>query len=170
MIYMLTNCIRAIIMVLKHELKLKKDFSFVQHEALLSIYYTASMVKKTADGSFKKLGLTDVQFNVLVLLHHQSQTDGGLSQAALSEMMLVNRANITTLIDRMERSGLVKRTEDPNDRRFKIIKMTKKGREIFDKVDPIYASQVRKMMSALNQTECKNLIELLGKVRDHLGC
>ena len=97
-------------MSLKEELKLKKGFDIVEHEALLNIYYTASLLKKRADVFFKTFGLTDVQFNVMMLLHYHSGTQDGLSQAQLSDMMLVNRANITTLIDRMEKASLVMRT------------------------------------------------------------
>ena len=55
-------------MSLKEELKLKKGFDIVEHEALLNIYYTASLLKKRADAFFKSFSLTDVQFNVMMLL------------------------------------------------------------------------------------------------------
>src|SRR4030043_335836 len=112
-------------MALEEELKLKKGFDILGHEALLNIYYTANLLKKRADVLFRVSGLTDVQYNVMALLTYQAGEGGGLSQAQLSDMMLVNRANITTLIDRMEKAGLVIRTS-ASDRRTNIIKLTAK--------------------------------------------
>ena len=75
-------------MALKEELGLKTDFASPAHEALLSIYYTASIMKKRADDFFGQFGLTDVQFNLLNLLYYESGKEGGLSQAQISDMML----------------------------------------------------------------------------------
>lgn len=155
-------------MSLKEELKLKKDFEIVGHEALLNIYYTANLLKKRADVLFRTSGLTDVQYNVMALLTYQADKEGGLSQAQLSDMMLVNRANITSLIDRMEKSGLVIRTAHSEDRRFNIIKLTSKGAKLFAKVEPDYIEQVRKVMSGATESEQKKLMAILEKVRANL--
>ena len=152
-------------MALKEELGLKEDFASPAHEALLSIYYTASIMKKRADDFFGKFGLTDVQFNLLNLLYYESGKEGGLSQAQISDMMLVNRANITSLVDRMEKAELVTRTAHANDRRYNIIKLTSKGRNLYTKVEPHYLEQVKKAMSPLDAVELKRLAGMLEKVR-----
>jgi DNA-binding MarR family transcriptional regulator len=156
-------------MALKEELKLKKGFEMLEHEALLNIYYTATGLKKSADEFFKTLDLTDVQFNVLMLLAYQSGSHGGLSQVQLSEMMLVNRANITTLIDRMEKASLVTRTSVSGDRRTNIIKLTAKGKKIFEKTEPLYVEMVKRAMTGFNQPELKKIITTLEKVRTNIG-
>ncbi len=152
-------------MALKEELGLKKDFASPAHEALLSIYYTASIMKKRADDFFGKFGLTDVQFNLMNLLYYESGKEGGLSQAQISDMMLVNRANITSLVDRMEKAELVTRTAHANDRRYNIIKLTSKGRNLYTKVEPHYLEQVKKVMSPLDAAELKRITGMLEKVR-----
>lgn len=156
-------------MALKEELKLKKGFDYLEHEALLNIYFTTAGMKKRADGFFKAMGLTDVQFNVMMLLHYQSGPDEGLNQAQLSEMMLVNRANTTTLIDRMEKAGLVVRTNDSADRRTNIVKMTAKGKKLFEKTEPLYAKLVGRIMTSFNQAELKKLVSTLEKVRNNIN-
>lgn len=155
-------------MSLKEELGLKKDFRVLAHEAILNIYYTASQVKKQAGEFFRRFELTDVQFNVLMLLHYQGRAEGGLSQAQLSDMMLVNRANITSLIDRMEKASLVVRTSAPSDRRYKIVKMTEPGKKLFAKVEPLYAKRVQEIMVGLRQAEQKKLITTLERIRTKL--
>jgi len=168
-------------MGLKEELGLKTDFASPGHEALLGIYYTASIMKKRADDFFGQFGLTDVQFNLMNLLYYESGStlrpssprlssgqagqEGGLSQAQISDMMLVNRANITSLVDRMEKAELVSRTAHANDRRYNIIKLTSKGKHLYTKVEPHYLEQVKEAMAPLDAAELKKLAGMLEKVR-----
>ncbi len=157
-------------MSLEHELGLIKPIVLQPHRALLNIYYTASCLKKRADEFFRPFGLTDVQFNLMMLLQYQSSLDEGLSQAQLSDMMLVNRANITSLIDRMEKVSLVVRTAAPEDRRYNIIKLTSRGRKLLARVEPLYANEVKKIMVPLRESEQKKLIAMLEKTRSRLPC
>ncbi|MFA5555134.1 MAG: MarR family transcriptional regulator [Phycisphaerae bacterium] len=152
-------------MSLEKELNLSVPIKLDSHEALLNIYYTASCLKKKADEFFKPFGLTDVQFNLMVLLKHQAEDNGGLSQARLSQMMLVNRANITSLVDRMEKAQFVERTASANDRRYNIVKLTAKGQKLLKEVEELYAREVKKIMSVLQELEQKKLISMLEKVR-----
>ena len=156
-------------MSISDELGLKKPITFLSHEALLNIYYTASCLKKRADDFFRPFGLTDVQFNLMMLLAHQSDEGGGLSQAQLSDMMLVNRANITGLIDRMENAGLVLRTADERDRRFNIIILTAKGKLLLAKIEPLYTKLIQETMGFLKPDQQEDLIGLLGKVREGMN-
>jgi len=155
-------------MPLEHELGLRKPITLLPHEALLNIYYTTSCLKKRAAEFFHPFGLTDVQFNLMMLLCHQSSPDQGLNQAQLSDMMLVNRANITSLIDRMEKSNLVVRTPAPFDRRYHIIKLTGHGRKLLARVEPLYAKEVKKIMTTVKETEQKRLITMLEKIRQDI--
>lgn len=156
-------------MSLQSELKLDSPFKLLPHEAMLNVYYCSSCLKKTATAFFKKLGLTDVQFNVMMLLYHQDPESKGLSQARISEMMLVNRANVTTLIDRMEKGKLVERVPHETDRRFNLIRLTDHGIKLLEKVDPLYGEEVQRVMGVLSEAEQKQLIAMLEKVRDGLG-
>lgn len=156
-------------MSLEQELGLKKDIAFLQHRSLLNIYYTASCLKKRADEFFRPFKLTDVQFNLMMLLFYQSGKAEGLSQASLSGMMLVNRANITSLVDRMEKGGFVVRTDSPDDRRSKIVKLTAKGQKLIAKIEPLYAAEVKKTMNCLKETEQKTLVKILGNLRESIG-
>jgi len=155
-------------MALTQELGLKKPIALLPHEALLNVYYTASCLKKKADQFFAPFGLTDVQFNLMMLVKHQSGEEGGLSQAKLSAMMLVNRANITSLVDRMEKGGLVERTDSPDDRRYNIVKLTAKGKKLLDEVEPLYGKEIRKVMAVLKDADQKKLIAMLERVRASL--
>ena len=155
-------------MSLEIELGLNKPVALLAHEALLSTYYTASNLRKKAEHFLQPFGLTDVQFNLMMLLKHQSLKNEGLTQAQLSSMMLVNRANITALIDRMERAGFVTRTSSPSDRRSNIIILTESGKELIDKIEPLYAEEVKRIMDVLVEDEQKRLIGMLERERSNI--
>lgn len=155
-------------MSLKTELGMRKGFDNPAHEALLNIYYTASRSRKKAGEFFRLHGLTDVQFNVLSLLKHQAGENGGLTQVELSRMMLVNRANITTLIDRMEKANLVGRKPVPDDRRYNIIQLTDHGLEMYYKVAGVYKKKIAEIMAALSEEELRSLMGILEKIRQNL--
>jgi DNA-binding MarR family transcriptional regulator len=155
-------------MTLQSELGMRKGFENPAHEALLSIYYTAARVRKKAGEFFRNHGLTDVQYNVMSLLKYQSGEHGGLTQVELSRMMLVNRANITTLIDRMEKAGLVARKPVPDDRRYNIIELTPHGLKMYDQVAGIYKKKITEMMHVLSQSELDALSGILEKLRSNI--
>ncbi|MBC8469663.1 MAG: MarR family transcriptional regulator [Planctomycetes bacterium] len=156
-------------MSLEFELCLKRPFTLLAHEALLNIYYSASCLKKKAGEFLRPFGLTDVQFNLMMLLKYQSEQDEGLSQAQLSSMMLVNRANITSLIDRMEKADLVIRTPAPSDRRSNIVKLTGRGKELLAEIEPRYTKEVKRIMAALKLNEQKTVIEMLERIRGNVS-
>ena len=155
-------------MTLKSELGMRKGFENPAHEALLNIYYSAARIRKKAGEFFRQHDLTDVQFNVLSLLKHQSGESGGLTQVELSKMMLVNRANITTLIDRMEKAGLVVRKPVPDDRRYNVIELTPHGLEMYHKVSGVYKKKIGDIMHVLNDDELESLKVILEKLRINL--
>ncbi len=155
-------------MSLKSELGMRKGFENPAHEALLSIYYSAARIRKKAGEFFRRHGLTDVQFNVLSLLKHQSAETGGLTQVELSKMMLVNRANITTLIDRMEKADLVERKPVPNDRRYNVVALTPHGHEMYAQVSGIYKRKIGEIMHVLDSSELDALKSTLEKLRKNL--
>jgi DNA-binding MarR family transcriptional regulator len=68
----------------------------------------------------------------------------------------------------MEKAGLVVRTSDASDRRYKIVKLTARGRKLLADVEPLYAKEVRKVMAALKEPEQKKLIATLEKIRPKL--
>ena len=155
-------------MTLKSELGMRKGFENPAHEALLNIYYSAARIRKKAGEFFRRHGLTDVQFNVLSLLRHQSGDIEGLTQVELSKMMLVNRANITTLIDRMEKAGLVARKPVPDDRRYNIVALTPHGLEMYQQVSGIYKRKIGEIMHVLDDDELEALKTILEKLRMNL--
>jgi DNA-binding MarR family transcriptional regulator len=153
-------------MSLYKELKLKQPLASVNHEALLSLVRTSALMQKLSDRFFSRFGLTDVQFNILMILKEHGSA--GLSQQELSEHLIVTKSNVVGLIDRLERSGYVKRMSHPSDRRFNQIVLTPKGTKLELKIEESYFTEVDKMMNALSAPQKKAVIQAMEKIRQYI--
>lgn len=154
-------------MKLEKELNLKIRSLDLNHEALLSIAKTASMVQKLAERFFSKYGVTDTQFNILMTLkQHGSE---GISQQELSHRLIVTKSNVTGLVDRLEKIGYVERKAKEGDRRYNRIVLTPKGKRLVEKVEEPYFKEVDRLMNNLSETEKQAVIGSTGKLRDSIA-
>jgi DNA-binding MarR family transcriptional regulator len=149
---------------LREELGLRRPIEHPAHEPLLGIVYTATLLAKHGGRLLRAHGLTDAQFNVLMILHHQGD-NGRLSQARLGQLLLVNRSNVTGLVDRMERDGIVRREDDPEDRRINLVAITEAGERVMQAAKADYYPMVEAVMGGLDENDRVELIQLLGRVR-----
>lgn len=137
-------------------------FEVVAHEALMNVLWTGTQLKRTARTFFRDAPLTEAEFNLLLVLRHN---DEPLSQNDLSQRLLVDKSNVTTLIDRLQRADLIRRNPVPGDRRRYHITLTGAGRKLIDTLDPVYHRMVAAVMSGLSDRESRTLIRLTRKVR-----
>jgi DNA-binding MarR family transcriptional regulator len=137
------------------------------HEAVLSIFVTASLLGKEADRVLQAFGLTQAQFDILMLLRYQT-ADGSADQTSLGKMLVVNRSNVTALVDRMERDGLVTRTGDPADRRVKRVRMTPAAARLLERAEQAYSARTREVVAGLTPAKLATLCRLLQTVRTAL--
>jgi MarR family 2-MHQ and catechol resistance regulon transcriptional repressor len=151
---------------LQQELKLRQPLVSDNHEALLNLVRTSSMLLKLSDRFFSRFGMTDAQFNILMILSDYEAE--GLSQQELSNHLIVTKSNMVGLVDRLEKAGYVKRKSHPTDRRFYRIVLTAKGREMIEKVKKSYFEEVDKMMSVLSDSQKKSLILAMERLRQYL--
>lgn len=151
-------------MSLKDELGFIKPVKHKGHETLLNIFVTADLLIKEAQQLFRPFGLTDAQFDVLMMLETQAE-NGKISQTELGRMLLVNRSNVTGLVDRMEKAGWVRRVPDGEDRRINMVEITDDGRKILDSTKNVYMKRIEEITSVLSDSEKKLLVEILEKIR-----
>jgi len=107
---------------------------------------------------------TMARFDLLANLERQD----GQTLATLSRRMLVTAGNLTGLVDRAERDGVVERRPDASDRRLSRIYLTSTGRGLVAVLLPAYAQHVSELLSSLDAAERRELRRLLGKLRESL--
>lgn len=151
-------------MSLSEELGFPKRLVNEDHEALLGVLVTAEMLKKESNRLFAPLGITGAQFNVLILLHAQTE-DGTMSQSDLGRLLTVHRSNVTGLVDRLESQGLVRRLDDERDRRVYRIALTEEGRDKARRAEQLYLERIHALMGGLDPREWRTLSDALGRIR-----
>ncbi|MBE3560776.1 MAG: MarR family transcriptional regulator [Ktedonobacteraceae bacterium] len=93
----------------------------------------------------------------------------GISMGELSQRLMVSGGNVTGITDNLERDGLVERITPPEDRRAKIVRLTAKGRIIFEQMATVHATWINDWMSGLTEQEQHQLYDLLGKLKQHIS-
>lgn len=129
------------------------------------IVATADLFLRESTRLFRPHGLTAPQFNVLNLLGLHAE-EAGYSQRELADLLVVDRSNVTGLIDRMETAGWVRRADDPADRRVYRVKLTASGKRLWVKVAPGYADVVRQVTARLDERRMRDALELLATLRE----
>ena len=77
----------------------------------------------------------------------------GISQRELGDVLVVDRSNVTGLVDRMEKAGWVRRTDDPADRRVYRVMLTSAGRRLWEKIAPAYEAVVLQVVEGLTERQ-----------------
>jgi MarR family 2-MHQ and catechol resistance regulon transcriptional repressor len=104
------------------------------------------------------LGLSD--FMVLEVLLHK----GPMSISAIGEKVLLANASMTAAVDRLEEKGWVARQDSENDRRSKIVALTREGRAFISDLYARHARDIEAVTSVLSQREQDQLRSLLKKL------
>lgn len=148
-------------MNIKEELGLRRNVN-INRESMVSIVRTSSLLLRAAGRFFSKYIVTEVQFNILMILKDKNE---GLSQQDLSERLVVTKSNVVGLVDRLEKSGLVKRKSDPSDRRTNRVVLTAEGKAILKKIEGDYSAAVDEIMNGLTKEEKAAIINATQKIR-----
>ena len=133
----------------------------IAYELTTAVLATADVFLRESQRLFRPHGLTAAQYNVLNVLGPQVS---GLSQRELSDHLVVDRSNVTGLLDRMEKAGWVQRADDPADRRVYRVTLTPAGRRLWATVEPRYhdvVAQVTRGIPLRQMQACIGLLEQL---------
>lgn len=107
----------------------------LRYQTLLQLLRTSEMVWNASRLFFAQWDLSPSQFNVLNLLHGEIE---GRTQIDLSRELITHRSNVTGLVDRLEKRGLVHRQAVPGDRRAYHVSLTPAGTKLMDAILPEY--------------------------------
>jgi MarR family 2-MHQ and catechol resistance regulon transcriptional repressor len=135
-------------------------------DALLvfSIMRTSNYISPWLDRNLRELRMTATQLEVLLLLRSEP---GGLPLSEIGRRLVVTKANITGLADRLEHKGFVERA-DTSDRRVTLARLTEAGTRLIDSVLPQHNRSVESMTTALSDAEKRTIIELLYRMREDM--
>jgi len=87
---------------------------------------------------------------------------------ALAEKLVVEPYNMTRLLDRLERAGLLRRERATGDRRGAVAVLTDAGRTTRRRMWPLYEKAILDVFSSLSDSDAENLTRIMKKVIEHL--
>jgi DNA-binding MarR family transcriptional regulator len=108
--------------------------------------------------AFSESGVEVTPIQVMLLFFLQK--NDGLSLTQISQGLILENPTVTGLIDRLEKSGYVKRSDHPNDRRVYLVHLTEEGNKVAKKALPI----VKKLNEQIKEGYSKAEIEDFKKV------
>lgn len=109
--------------------------------------------------------LTGPQFELLMAIHRK----GTVSPSELSDLILVTPANITGMIARLQKFGLVDRRRLASDRRCLKIGLTPLGHEKIEAIIPVWQKAANEYFSTFPAEDRHTLTFLLNKLRDSIS-
>jgi len=109
--------------------------------------------------AFSESGLevTPVQVGLLFFL----QKNDGSSLTQISQGLMLENPTVTGLVDRLEKSGYVKRSDHPSDRRVYLVYLTEKGNKVADKALPIVKKLNEQIKEGYSEREIENFKKVL---------
>ena len=144
-------------------MKTKSPDAGRRYQALLQLLRTSETIWNASRHFFARWELSPSQFNILNLL--QDRADG-LSQIELSRELITHRSNITGLVDRLERRGLLARHDVPNDRRAYRVTLTPAGRRLIHEILPEYHARAETALEAVPVRRLAEFTRLLAGIHE----
>lgn len=137
----------------------KDDFVETSIYGVISVYL---LIEKQIENYLKQYNLSSSKFNMMMVIKHQGG-ENGISQIDVGKRLIVTASNMTKQLDKLIAEGMVERFALKGDRRVNLIKITKQGSDLLDKIWPGYIETIKKISSALSSKERKELSESLAK-------
>ncbi len=108
----------------------------------------------------KTKAVTMEQLGVLEVL----MMNGPLNMSEISNGLYKENANITRIIDKLEKNGFVERKKSPTDRRAILIHLTPAGEAIFKELIPVLINELKSATSTITEEEQKELLRIVRKI------
>jgi len=113
---------------------------------------------------YGKIGHLKITAAQALVINFLSEEDNVTSNR-LGERTILDSATLTGILDRLETIQLIERKPNPKDRRAILIQLTKKGRDLAEKVREIMVTANLEFLSALGRDEEAELRSLLARIR-----
>ena len=150
-------------------------FDCIEQEMYLNLIRTHEQLTEPFDHLFKSHSISQPLYNILRILrgHHQQKQGAPVSGAGvcglpiqrIAEQMLTREPDMTRLIDRLEKVGLVERHRCPDDRRVVLTVITDEGLSLLEALDKEVLAAHREQLAHMPADRVALLNELLYEVR-----
>jgi DNA-binding MarR family transcriptional regulator len=124
-------------------------------------HQTYNIIAKTEDDIFEELGITSPQYGILLAL---SKIKPPVTVNSLARFVQRPQNNVTMILDRMAKLGLIKRARNLKDRRATRVTLTDKGRDRFTESTRLLNQMVGRIGSKFSEEDWQFLSSLMEKI------
>jgi DNA-binding MarR family transcriptional regulator len=136
----------------------QRRFHSVVDEAVVSLAVAAGHLDQATEAVCQRHGITGDQYNVLRIL--RGVHPGGHPRCEVARRMIHPSPDVTRMLDRLSRQGLVRRVRNPEDRRESIATITQAGLELLDRMDPDLGKALASFTAPLGASQLRRLARL----------
>lgn len=137
-----------------------------EEAAFLDLLRTTDMLSRGLIHVLKAEELSATQYNVLRILRGAPE---GLPCGEVASRMITRDPDVTRLLDRLEKRGLISRCRETKDRRTVMARITPDGLKLLTRLDEPVQAGHRKQLGHLGRERLRTLTELLRIARSHLA-
>jgi DNA-binding MarR family transcriptional regulator len=137
-----------------------------EEAVFLDLLRTADVLTRGASGVLKAEDLSLAQYNVLRILRGSPQ---GLPCGEIAGRLITRDPDVTRLLDRMEKRGLISRARESRDRRMVLVRITPEGLKLADRIDEPVCKIHNKQLGHLGKERLRALTELLAAAREKVA-
>ena len=137
--------------LLRKRLEQTRSFENRAQEAMLNLMLAAVAVGEWNERACAAYGITRSQYNVLRIL--RGVHPDGHPRQEITRRMVDRSPDVTRLIDRLETAGYVERIRTAEDRRLSIARITQKGLDLIDRMNPEFEAIYRTIAERLTPEE-----------------
>lgn len=133
----------------------QRRFEDAAQEAVVSLLVAAAHVTQQLEAVYAQRGITGDQYNVLRIL--RGAHPHGHPRFEIARRLIRRAPDVTRLLDRLARQGLVERAWDPDNRRHSIARITPRGLALLDSLDPEVRRVQREATAKLSASDLRTL-------------
>jgi DNA-binding MarR family transcriptional regulator len=148
---------------LQSEIKQTKPFENLEEEVLLNLQRTADAAMRPVEAEIKNHGLSATQYNVLRILRGAGES--GRTCGEVGDRLITRDPDITRLLDRMEKRGLIRRERQTKDRRVIQAYITDEGLALLKDLDATIPSTIQSTLGHMGERKLRELCRLLELAR-----
>ena len=137
-----------------------------EESAFLELLRTCDRLSRHLALVLKRADLSPNQYNVLRILRGAPE---GLACGEIAGRMITRDPDVTRLLDRLEKRGLIARSRESQDRRMVLTRITPEGLKALAELDQPIQEVHRQQLGHLGRNRLGTLSELLQLARKHLA-
>jgi DNA-binding MarR family transcriptional regulator len=136
----------------------QRRFHSLAAEAVISLLVAADHFDQAVAPVWEQHGITADQYNVLRIL--RGVYPDGHPRNEIARRMIHRAPDVTRMLDRLVRQGLVRRQRNPADRRESIATISDAGLALLARIDPDVNATQATVTSSLSERELRELVRL----------